>query len=188
MSNFLWKRNLFPLPLNPIYIEATSQWRGLYFIGEINPTSSRHHRWILTTTNYFTKWIEVVKTRKISYVVILKFLEEKILYRCCFPRIIITDNAKDFKSKKMISFFHDYHINLIHSTMYYPQGNGLVESSNKSLDRIIKKLLQDKKKDWHTKIIFSLWESRISTKKSIGTSPFQLVYITELIFPLLLGL
>ena len=36
---------------------------------------------------------------------------------------------------------------------YYPQGNGLAESSNKSLMRIIKKLLQDNKKAWHTNLI-----------------------------------
>ena len=62
-----------------------------------------------------------------------------------------------------------------HSTSYYPQGNGLVESSNKILIRIIKKLLDDNKKAWHKKLIFALWENKISLKKSIGTSPFQLV-------------
>ena len=47
----------------------------------------------------------------------------------------------------MIHFFHKCHITLGHSTAYYPQGNGLAESSNKSLVNIIKKLLEDKKKD-----------------------------------------
>ena len=52
---FEGKRNLIPLPLNPISIEAPFQQWGLDFIGEINPASSSQHRWILTTTNYFTK-------------------------------------------------------------------------------------------------------------------------------------
>ena len=30
---------------------------------------------------------------------------------------------------------------------------------------------------------FALWEDRVSTKKSIGTSPFQLVYGTDVVFP-----
>jgi hypothetical protein len=33
-----------------------------------------------------------------------------------------------------------------HSTAYYPQGNGLAESSNKTLVNIIKKTLQENKK------------------------------------------
>jgi hypothetical protein len=58
----------------------------------------------------------------------------------------------------------------------------LAESSNKSLIRTIKKLLQENKKAWNTKLVFALWANRVSTKKSIGTSPFQLVYGVDAIF------
>ena len=92
-----------------------------------------------------------------------------------------------FKSKKMIDFCHKYHISLNHSTSYYPQGNGLAESSNKILVRIIRKLLEDNKKSWHTKLKYALWADRISTKRSIGMSMFQLVYGTEVVFPASLG-
>ena len=47
-----------------------------------------------------------------------------------------------FKYKKMVDFCYKYSITLGHSTSYYPQGNGLAESSNKSLINIIKKLLE----------------------------------------------
>ena len=87
----------------------------------------------------------------------------------------------------MINFCHKYHISLNHSTAYYPQGNGLAEYSNKSLVRIIKNLLEYNKRAWHTKIKYALWADRISTKREIGMSPFQLVYGTEDIFSPLLG-
>jgi hypothetical protein len=64
----------------------------------------------------------------------------------------------------------------------------LAESSNKILVRIIKKLLQENKKAWHKKLIHALWADRISPKRSIATSPFQIVYGTEAIFPTTLGL
>ena len=35
---------------------------------------------------------------------------------------------------------------------------------------------------------YALWADRISTKKEIGSSPFQLVYGTNAIFPVQLGL
>ena len=81
-------------------------------------------------------------------------------------------NPSAFKSKKMINFFHKYHISLNHSTAYYPQGNGLAESPNKSLVRIIKKLLEDNKKSWHMKLKYALWAHIISTKRAIGMSLF----------------
>ena len=86
-------------------------------------------------------WIEAIPTRRDTDVVIMYFLENIIMSRFGYPKIIVTDNAPTFKSKKMISFCHKYHISLNHSTAYYPQGNGLAESSNKILVRIIKKLL-----------------------------------------------
>ena len=66
---------------------------------------------------------------------------------------------------------------------YYPQGNGLAESSNKTLIRIIKKLLTKNKKSRDSKIKYSLWAKRISTNKSLGTSPFHLVYGAKIVFP-----
>ena len=99
----------------------------------------------------------------------------------------MTDNVASFKSKKMNNFCHKYHISLNNSTPYYPQGNRLFESSNKSLVRIIKKLLEDNKRAWHTKLKYALWADRISTEKAIGMSPFQLLYGTEVIFLASLG-
>lgn len=87
----------------------------------------------------------------------------------------------------MISFCHKYHITLGHSTKYYPQGNVLVESSNKSLINIIKKLLQDNKKTWNKKLVYALWVDRLTTKKSIGTSSYQIVYGTDAVLPYSLG-
>lgn len=184
---FEGKRKLMPMPLVPIYVEAPFQQWGLDFIGEIHPPSSGQHRWILTATDYFTKWIEAIPTRQANDSMIISFLENNILSRFGCPIKIITDNAQAFKSKRMINFCHQYHISLGHSTAYYRQGNVLAESSNKSLMRIIKKLLQENKKAWHLKLKYALWADRICTKRSIGTSPYELVYGTKAIFPTSLG-
>jgi hypothetical protein len=53
---------------------------------------------------------------------------------------------------------------------------------------IIKKVLTENKKYWHIHLKYSLWERRIGTKKSIGMSPFQLVYGTDVIPPINLSL
>jgi hypothetical protein len=185
---FYGKGKLQPFPLKPISVEAPFRQWGLDFIGEIHLQSSSQHKWILTTTDYFTKWIEEIPTTQATYDVIIRFLEENILSRFRCLTNIITDNATTFKSKKMEKFYSDYNITLGHSTSYYPQGNGLAESSNKILVRTIKKLLQENKKAWHKKLIHALWADKISPKRSIKMSPFQIVYGTKVIFPIALGL
>ena len=108
------------LPLNPISVEAPFQQWGLDFIGEINPNSSGKHKWIMTATDYFTKWIEAILTRRATEEVIMDFLENNILARFSSLKRIVTHNAPPFKSRKMINFFHKYHISLNHSMTYYP--------------------------------------------------------------------
>jgi hypothetical protein len=99
------RRKLQPLPLNPISVEAPFMQWGLDFIGKINLPSSMQHRWILTTTNYFTKWIEAIPTKQDTNAVIIQFLETNILSRFGCPIKIITDNVVAFRSNNMEKFF-----------------------------------------------------------------------------------
>ena len=82
----------------------------------------------------------------------------------------------------MVNFYEENNISLKQSTPYYPQGNGLAESSNKNIVNSIKKMLFENKRSWDTKLKFALWDDRVTIKKSIGTSPFQLVYGVDALF------
>jgi hypothetical protein len=64
----------------------------------------------------------------------------------------------------------------------------LAELTNKSLMSIIKKVLTENKKSWHVHLKYALWENHIGTKKSIGVSPFQMVYGTDLVLPINISL
>ena len=79
----------------------------------------------------------------------------------------MTGNAPAFKSKTMINFCEGNSIILKHATPYYPQGNGLAESTNKSIVNIIKKMLFQNKRAWDTMLKYALWEDRATTKKAI---------------------
>jgi hypothetical protein len=181
---FAGKQKLPALPLVPVKAKAPFQQWGLDFIGKINPHSSSQHKWILTATDYFTKWVEAIPTKRATDSVAINFLEDNILSRFSCPRKIFTDNAQAFKYMAMISFCQKYNIILGHSTTYYPQGNGLVESSNKSLVNIIKKVLDENKRSWHVHLKYALWANCISIKWSISISPFQMVYGTDVVLPI----
>jgi transposase InsO family protein len=168
---FSRNQQLKSFPLKHVVASCPFQWLGLDFVGEIYSASSGQHRWILTTTYYFTKWIEAIPTRNVSHRVIIIFLED-IIARFGCTNIIVTDNVASFKDEPLIMFCEQFGITLIHSTPYYPQGNGLAESSNKILIKIIKRLLEEKKKASDSKLKFYLWADRVTTKRSLGVSPF----------------
>ena len=83
----------------------------------------------------------------------------------------------------MIAFAHDKGIKLHYSANYYPQGNGLAESSNKNLSRILKKTVVENQRSWHSTLPNSLWADRDTPKSAIGVSPYILVYGKEAILP-----
>jgi hypothetical protein len=102
-QRLLGKQQLKSLPLKPIVAATPFQQWGLDFIGEIHPSSSGQHRWILTANDYFTKWIEVIPTRSASHKVIINFLED-IIARFGCPSRIVTDNAASFRSEPLVRF------------------------------------------------------------------------------------
>ena len=131
--------------------------------------------------------MEAIRTRKATDKVIISFLQDNILSRFGCPRKLVTDNALAFKSKNMVNFCEENNIILKHSIPYYPQGNGLAKSTNKNIVNSIKKMLFQNKRSWDIKLKYALWADRVNVKKSIGTSPFQLVYGIDAIFPVQLS-
>jgi transposase InsO family protein len=135
------------------------------FIGPISPPSNVGHIFILTTTNYFTKWVEVVSLKNDRKYQVVEFIEHNILSHFGTPAKILIDNGSYFMFDVMLHLGVTYNIQLFLSSTYYPQGNGLVESTNKILIQMLKRMIKDNTHDWHTKLNFALWVDHIIQAK-----------------------
>ena len=60
--------------------------------------------------------------------------------------------------------------------------NGAVESANKNIVKIIKKMAETHK-DWHDKLPDALWTYKTSVQTSTGATPYSLVYDMEAVLP-----
>jgi hypothetical protein len=147
-------------------------------MGPINPPSSSGHKWILAATDYFPRWIEAVALKDATKSSVVEFLDG-IVTRFSAPSTITSDNAKSFVGAQICAWAIDHNIYLSTSSNYYPQENGLAKSSNKNLIRIMKRIIEDNQRSWHKKLRTALWVDRITPKRSIGNSPFILVYGRE---------
>ena len=74
MQLFTGKQKLAALPLKPVVIEASFQQWGLDFIGQFKDISSNGYTWIITATDYFTKWVEAIPTKSATDKVVMDFL------------------------------------------------------------------------------------------------------------------
>ena len=73
------------------------------------------------------------------------------------------------------------HYEVVHkkSTPYYPKANGLAESMNKTLQTILKNIVNEHRTDWDDKLHSVLWAYRTAFKTSIGPMPFCMVFGLE---------
>jgi hypothetical protein len=46
-------------------------------IGQINPPSSKGHKFVLLATDYFTKWVEAIPLKKVTSENIVEFVKEQ---------------------------------------------------------------------------------------------------------------
>ena len=125
--------------LNPIIRPWPFRGWGLDFIGEINPASSKGHRFVLVATDYFTKWTEAVPLKNMTHKELISFVLEHIIHRFGIPQTLTTDQGAAFMSHQFKEFAESLRIKLLNSSSYYAQANGQAESSNKILIRLIKK-------------------------------------------------
>jgi hypothetical protein len=113
------------VPHQPMTVSRPfEQWR-IYIIREITLNSLKQHKYILTTTDYFTKWVEVIPLTHMNENVVIQFIEQKLITRFEMPSILIFDNFSYFYSTLLTKFSLDKGIIIKYSTNYYPKGNGV---------------------------------------------------------------
>jgi hypothetical protein len=69
----------------------------------------------------------------------MQFLEQYIITRFGVPSVLVFENTAYFSSTLLTEFALETRIILKYSSNFYPQGNGVFESTNKNLIRILKK-------------------------------------------------
>ena len=136
-------------PFQPVIVSAPFEQWGIDIIGEINPNYSSQHKYIVIATDYFTRWVEAIPLWKVNEDAVIDFLQENIMTRFGVPISLVFDNAYYFSLIKLTEFANEKGMKLHYSTNYYPQGNGLDESTNKNFIRILKKNVIENQRSWH---------------------------------------
>jgi hypothetical protein len=125
--------------LNPIIKPWPFKGWGIDLICQINPPSSKGHKFVLLAKDYFTKWVEAIPLKKVTSENMVEFVKEHIIYIFGIPHTITTDQGAQFVSSEFREFAESMGIKLLNSSPYYAKANGQAEASNKIMIKIIKK-------------------------------------------------
>ena len=129
-------------------------------------------KYILVATDYCTKLVKEKMLGNNTTTSTVKFLYEHIWCRFGCHVELTNDQGSHFLN----TVIHDLteHYVMVHkkSTQYYSQANGLAECTNKILQTILKKIVNENRTDWDMKLHNALWAYRTSYKTSIQCTLF----------------
>jgi hypothetical protein len=109
---------------------------------------------------------------------VIHFILEYIMHRFGIPQTLTTDQGSSFMSDQVCEFVESLKIKLLNSSPYYAKANGQVDSSIKTLIKLIKKKIEENPKRWHEVLSEALWAHRISKHSVTKVTPFELVTLS----------
>ena len=140
-------------------------------------------KFLVVGIDYFTKWVEAEPLAKITQQNVKNFVWKSIVCRFGVPRVLMSDNGRQFDNTPFRDFCEQLGINNNYSSPSHPQANGQVEVANRSLLKIIKTRLEGVKGVWPDELPRILWAYRITVRTPIGETPFKLAYGSEAVIP-----
>ena len=108
---------------------------------QINPPSSKGHKFILAATDYFSNWAEAVALKEVKAENVENFIRTNLIYRFGVTARIISDIGTSFKNRQIEKMCAKFKIKHHFSMGYNPAANGQAEAFNKVLCKLLKKMV-----------------------------------------------
>jgi hypothetical protein len=109
------------MPLRPqVTLQAFDKWE-IDFVGQINPPKKRiGARYIITTTEYLTRWVEATLVKECIIETIAHFLFEQFITRFGCPRVLMSDQGMYFINNTINVMNEEFDVHHQKSTPYHP--------------------------------------------------------------------
>ena len=144
-------------------------------VGPIFPATERGNRYILTIVDFATRYPECIPLSRIDTQSVAEALVS-CFARVGVPREILTDRGTQLTSEMMAEVCRLLSLKQLTTTPYHAQSNGMCERFHQCMKLMLKRLCQEREKDWDRYLEPLLFAYREIPQESLGFSPFELLY------------
>jgi transposase InsO family protein len=152
-------------------------------LGPLQPAQG-NLKYVVVAVEYFSRWIEAKSLATITSVMVQKFFWQNIVCRFGVPKAITVDNGTQFDAETFKNFCHRIGTKIHFASVRHPESNGLVERANDIIMTGIMKLIVNQPTGkWPVEVIKVVWSHNTTASRSIGFTPFKLLFSDEAITP-----
>ncbi|KAM7281314.1 uncharacterized protein ISCGN_006396, partial [Ixodes scapularis] len=163
-----------PLGIMPTIV-TPFQRVAIDIIGPIAPKSDSGNRYILTMVDVATRYPDAVALKTIGTPVVAEALVD-MFTRYGVLREVLSGRGSAFTSDLMKEVGRLLSVRRLLTTPYHPMSNGLVEKFNGTLKLMLRRMCQERPKDWDRYLPALLFAYREVPQSSLRFSPFELLY------------
>jgi hypothetical protein len=137
-----------PVPVGNIPLPSTP-WEKVSFdiLGPMTETLTGN-KYILVFTDYLTRYSIIIPIKDKRTETIAEKMRQHVIYVHSCPKILISDNAKEFTSEVIRKLCEFCGIRKIEVTPYRPQANGLVERTNSKILNVLRIYVNEHFDNW----------------------------------------
>ncbi|XP_021592040.1 uncharacterized protein LOC110599777 [Manihot esculenta] len=154
-----------------------------YYWPLVKKETEEFKKFVIVAVEYFSKWPEAEAVPTITARKIIDFIWRNIIYRFGIPRVLISDNGKQFDCKTFKEFTKNMDIWHKFSSVAHPQTNSQTEVTNRAILQGLKKRLDGANKNWADELNSILWAFRATPRAPTKETPFALAFDTEAVVP-----
>ena len=136
-------------------------------------------KFLIVGVDYFTKWVETETLATITEKNVRNFVWRSIICRFGIPRVLVSDNGKQFDNDTFWDFCSQLGIRNHYSSPAHPSSKW----TSWSHEPILTQNYQDSKGTWPEELPSILWAYRTTTRMPTGKTPFWLTYGSEAVIP-----
>ena len=137
------------------------------------PKSRRRKRFLLVTTDRFSKLTAVVPLRNVNaYSTAVAFCEAW-LFKYGPPKTLLSDNGKQFASRFFLSLCQLLGVTNAFTSAYHPQASGQVERYNRAILSMLRCYVEEHQNDWDRYASALTYAYNNHVHRSTGITPFE---------------
>ncbi|KAI7947611.1 hypothetical protein MJO28_009519 [Puccinia striiformis f. sp. tritici] len=141
------------------------------------------YKYVVVARDDLSGWVEAAPLVKLSSASIAKFLVEEWVYRYGSIKTVTVNNGAEFKDS-FIEAVKTIGAEFKPTTPYYPEANGMVERGHRPIKDTLVKMCGESGGKWREFLPLVLFADRISTKRSTGYSPYEIVFGQKAVLPI----